>query len=176
MCWRRARLEECWGMHPWHWDLLECPGCPQSAPGSSREHPMVLYLSWWLLLVCHEICPSPVTLWQPLSCYLIDVYTAINTLLFISALSTSPQFVGSFMFLKCFGKSGGQSESYFRFCFKKKHPERQIIYLFILFYFISRRRCWGMCKPLCKIIPGKELKEPEIRYNSPLLLFGNNYL
>lgn len=134
---------------------MGCPGCP------SREHLLLLSLS---CCCCHQICPSPEALWHPQSCYLIDVYTAINTLLFISALSASPRFGGSFMFLKCFGKKW----SYFWVCFKKKHPEGQIIYLF---YFISRRRCRGMCKPLCKIIPGKELKEPEIRYNHSLIIF-----
>lgn len=105
---------------------------------------------------------------------MIDVYTAINTLLFISALSTSPRFVGSFMFLKCFGKSGGQSESYFRFCFKKKHPERQIIYLFYFILFLGED-AEGFVNRSARSSQ-EELKEPEIRYNSPLLLFGNNYL
>lgn len=82
---------------------------------------------------CHEICPSPVTLWQPLSCHLIDVYTAINTLLFISALRTSPWFVGSLVFVKCFGKSGGQSGVISGFVWKRNTLKGRLFIYFILF-------------------------------------------
>lgn len=156
-----VRLQLCAGGAPMalrlfgiSWVSSKCSGILQGAPHGFVPQLMVVVRRF----AHHQ---------RHFGCSLIGVYPAINTLLFISALSTSPRAVGSFLFLKCFWKKWRVKWSYFWFCFKKKHPERQII---CLFCFISRRRCWGACKPLCKTIPGKEPKGPEIRYNSTLII------
>lgn len=82
---------------------------------------------------CHKVCPSLMSLWQPQSCYLIYVYNVINAPLFISAVSTSSQFVGSLMFLKYFGKSRGQSEVISGFVLKKKNLKDNLFIYFLVF-------------------------------------------
>lgn len=59
------------------------------------------------------------------------VYNVINAPLFISAVSTSSQFVGSLMFLKYFGKSGGQSEVISGFVLKKTPKDNLFIYFLV---------------------------------------------
>lgn len=151
MCWQKAQFEW-WGMHPLLWDLLEppvraawvsfhtlvsqlkdtpCNTTVDAISGFASCHVCRASANWCCR--CHEIRSSLPTLWQPPSCYLIYVCNAINTFLFISTVSTSSRFAGSFMFLKYFGKSKGQSGVISGFVKKKKHPARQILFIYLYF-------------------------------------------
>lgn len=101
------------------------------APASCHVCCAACYTSASWCCCCHEICPSLMTLWQPLSRYLIYVYNVINTFLLISAVSTSSWFVGSLMFLKYFGKTRGQSGVISGFVLKKTPKHRLFIHFLV---------------------------------------------
>lgn len=163
MCWQRTQLGEGWGLHTWHWDFLECPGCPQNCSRIPQGTPPAFKPR--LLLLSPDLPITSDTLATPGLAFDRCLHGNKHppVYLFIPALSPSPRCVGSFVLLKCFGRSGVISG----FVWKRNTLKGGLFIYFVLFLGGDAE---GGVNHSARSSPGKELKEPEIKYNSSLII------